>query len=56
MDLLPLLEEDAQVAHKVAGALAGADRAHDDSHALGHFEFAQNLAQALALLGILDLP
>jgi len=55
LDLRPLLKENAEIADKVTGALAGTDRAHDDSHALGHFEFAQDFAEAFALLGILDL-
>ena len=55
LDLRPLLEKDAQIANEVAGTLPGTDCAHDDSHAFGHFEFAQNLAEAFALLGILDL-
>ena len=53
--IVPLLQQHAEVADEVAGALAGGHGAHDDAHALGHAEFLDDLAQAGALLGILDL-
>lgn len=55
LDLRPLLEQQAEIAHKVAGALAGANGSHDDAHALGDIEFAENGAEAVALFRILDL-
>ena len=44
-----------QVAHEEAGLLAFAHGADDDAHAVGQVEFVQDAAQALALLGVLDL-
>ena len=55
LDGSPLFDEQAEVADEVTGALAFADRAHDHAHALGNVEFLENLAQAFALLGDLDL-
>ena len=52
---MPLLEQHSQIAHKVAEALPLSYRAHDDTHAIRHVEFLHNLAQPLALLGVVNL-
>ncbi len=46
LDLRPLLEQETQIAHEIAGALSFADGANDDANAFGNFELAQDLAQA----------
>ena len=48
LDARPLLEEETEIAHEIAGALAFADGANDDAHAFGNFEFTQNFPQSLA--------
>ena len=55
LDLIPLLQQQGQVADEIAFFLAFADRAHDDPHAFGNGEFAQDFLQALAFLLVLDL-
>jgi hypothetical protein len=54
-DLLPLLEQEVEVADEVAGFLALAGGADDDAHALGDGELVDELLEALALLRVLDL-
>ena len=54
-DLLPLLEEEVEVADEVAGLLALAGGADDDAHALGDRQLVDELLEALALVGVLDL-
>ncbi len=44
-----------EVAHEVARLLALAGGAHDDAHPLGDRQLVDELLQALALLGVLDL-
>ena len=51
----PFLEQQGEVAHEVTLLLAFAGGAHDDAHAVGDGEFAQDLLQALAFLLVLDL-
>ena len=52
---LPFLEQQGQVAHEVALLLAFARGAHDDAHAVGDGQFAQDLLEALAFLLVFDL-
>src|ERR1017187_9940732 len=54
-DLLPLLEEQVEVAHEIARLLALAGRADDGAHPLGDRQLVDELLQALALLRVLDL-
>ena len=44
-----------EVAHEVTQLLAFAGGAHDDAHAVGDVQFAEDFLEALALLGIFDL-
>ena len=55
LDLVPFFEQQRQVAHEVAFALAFADGAHDDAHAVGNVQFAEDFLEALAFLVIFDL-
>ena len=55
LDLGPLIEKNTQIAHKISGALTFAHRADDHPDPFGNIQFAQNLAQPLALFGSLDL-
>ena len=55
LDLRPLLDEEAQIAHEITGALAFADGADDDAHAFRDLQAAQDLAQPFAFLRVLDL-
>ena len=55
LDSVPLFEEEGEVADEEAGALALPSGAHDDAHAVGQVERAEDFAQAVALLGIFDL-
>ncbi len=55
LDLLPLLEEEVEVADEVAGFLALAGGADDDAHALGDGELVDEGLEALALGRVLDL-
>ena len=54
-DFGPLIEQNLQVAHKIARALSFSDGADDDAYAIRNIQLAQNLAQPLAFLRILDL-
>jgi len=54
LDPGPLIEEKPQVTDKISGTLSFAYRANDDADPFGNVQFAQDLAQPLALLGILD--
>src|SRR4029077_12343600 len=56
LDLVPFLEKDAQIANEIAGPLTLADGTHDHPHSIGDVEFAKHLPEAIALLGIVDLP
>ncbi len=55
-DLVPLFDEHGEVADEVAGAFALTDRAHDDAHAFGDIEFAEDFPETLAFLGVVDFP
>ena len=55
LDLVPFLQQQREVAHKIARLLAFADGAHDDAHAFGDGEFAQDFFQPLAFLLVFDL-
>ena len=55
LDLLPLIEQQCQVAHKVAQLLALADGPHDDAHAFGDQEAAEDFLEPLPFLRILNL-
>lgn len=55
LDLLPLGEEEVQVADEVTGLLALAGGADDDAHALGNGELVDEGLEALALGRVLDL-
>ena len=48
--MAPFLEEKSQVAHEIALLLAFAYGAHDDAHAVGDRQFAEDLLEAVALL------
>ena len=50
----PLLEQEGQVAHEVARLLVLADGPHNDAHALGDREAAEDFLEALAFLLILN--
>ena len=53
--LRPLLEQECEIAHEIARALAFADGANDDADAFGNFELTQDFAQPFAFLRIFDL-
>ena len=55
LDFVPFFEQEGQVAHEVAFLLALAHGAHDDAHAFGNGQFAEDLLEALAFLLVLDL-
>ena len=55
-DLVPLFDEHGEVADEVAGAFSLTDGAHDDAHAFGDIEFAEDLAEPVAFLGVVDFP
>ena len=55
LDPCPLLDQHTEVANEIARALALPDGADDHAHAFGNFQAAQNLAQTIALLRVLDL-
>jgi hypothetical protein len=55
LDLVPLLDEHGEVANEEGFFLAFAGGAHDDAHAFGQIEFAQDFFEALALFLIFDL-
>ena len=55
LDLGPLLEKEAEIAHEIAGTLPRPDGAHDHAHALWHFKFAEDFAEAVSFLRVLDL-
>ena len=55
LDLVPLVEQEGEVADEEARTLPRADGADDDAHAFGNFQFVEDLAQALALLRVVDL-
>ena len=44
LNVVPLLEQQMEIADKKARALAGADGADDDAHAVGDFQFVEDLA------------
>ena len=52
---VPFLEQQREVAHEITLLLAFAGGAHDDAHAVGDGEFAQDFFQALAFLLVFNL-
>ena len=54
LNFLPLFEEQSQVSDEVSRLLAFARRSHDDSHAFGDRQAAEDLFQALAFFLVLD--
>ncbi len=55
LNLIPLLEEQMKIADEETRALSGADRADDDPHAVGNFQFVENFPQAFPFLRVVDL-
>ena len=55
LDLLPLLEQNAEVSDKITCALGLTDRADDDTHAIGNVELAENFSEPFSFSGIVDL-
>jgi hypothetical protein len=55
LDFVPLFQQNGQVEDEVALLLALAGGAHDDAHAFGKVDFAQDFFQALAFLRVFDL-
>src|ERR1051326_7529141 len=55
LNLFPFFEKQRKVANEIAQLLAFTDGAHDDSHAIGNRELAQNCFQTLALLLVFNL-
>src|SRR6185369_5836176 len=55
LNFVPFLEEEGDIAYKVAHLLAFADGADDDTHAVRDVERAEDLLEALAFLLIFDL-
>src|SRR5207244_1306051 len=55
LDLAPLIEEEAQIANKITGALAFTDGANNHADSIRDIELAQNFSQAFAFLRIFNL-
>ncbi len=55
LDLAPLIEEKAQIANKITGALAFTDGANNHADSVRDIELAQNFSQAFAFLRIFNL-
>src|SRR5437773_4332357 len=55
LDLAPLIEEEAQIANKITGALAFTDGANNHVHPIRAIELTQNFSQAFAFLWIFNL-
>ena len=55
LNRVPFLDEKCEVAHEVTQLLTFARRPHDDAHAIGNMEVAENFLEALAFLGIFNL-
>src|SRR5438477_3158374 len=55
LDLAPLIEEKAQIANKITGALAFTDGANNHANSVRDIELAQNFSQAFAFLRIFNL-
>ena len=51
---VPFLEQQREIAHEIAQLLAFAGGAHDDAHAVGDMQFAQDFFQAFAFLLAFD--
>src|SRR4029453_12539058 len=55
LDLAPVIEEEAQIANKIAGALTFTASANNHADPVRDIELAQNFSQAFAFLGIFNL-
>src|SRR6266700_5291296 len=55
LDLAPLIEEEAQIANKIAGALAFTDGANNHTDPIRDIELAQNFSQTFAFLRVFNL-
>ena len=53
-DFRPLLEEETQIAHKIAGTLAFADGANNHPDALRNLQAAQDFSKSFPFLRVLD--
>src|ERR1017187_6266823 len=54
-NFVPFFEQQREIAHEITKLLAFAGGAHDHTHAVGNVQFAQDVLEALALLGIFNL-
>ena len=55
LNRVPFLDEKREVAHKITQLLTFARRPHNDAHAVGNVQVAQNFLEAFAFLGIFNL-